>query len=125
MTALLEVSGLVVRHPVAGGLLGQARWIEAVAGADLALSGGRTLALVGESGSGKTSLGRAVMGLLPVASGSIRFEGRELREANPKERRRIAMVFQDAVASLSPRLTVGAVIGEPLTVEGVPRAERL
>src|SRR5262249_27241226 len=68
------------------------------------------------------------MGLLPAAAGSIRFEGRELRDRSAEDmrrmRRRMAMVFQDPIASLSPRLTVGALISEPLIVDGVSRRER-
>jgi oligopeptide/dipeptide ABC transporter ATP-binding protein len=136
MSPLLEVAGLVVRYRFAGGLFGTSigtgpgasGWIEAVAGASLELFEGRTLALVGESGSGKTTLGRAIMGLLPASAGTIRFEGRDFRdltgEALRRQRRRIAMVFQDPIASLSPRLTVGTLITEPLTVDAVARAER-
>jgi oligopeptide/dipeptide ABC transporter ATP-binding protein len=128
MSPLLEVEGLVVRYRFAGGpsgsLLSGAGWVEAVAGAALRLAGGRTLALVGESGSGKTTLGRAIMGLLPVAAGSIRFDGCDLRKAGIAARRRMAMVFQDPIASLSPRLTVGSLITEPLVVDGASRRER-
>ena len=84
---------------------------------------GQTLALVGESGSGKTTLARAVDGLQPAASGSIRFEGRELRDLPKKDwkplRRKMSMMFQDPVGSLSPRLSVRSLLAEPFAIHGL------
>ncbi|TCC08306.1 ATP-binding cassette domain-containing protein [Kribbella soli] len=77
-----------------------------------------TLGLVGESGSGKTTIGRAILGLVPVGSGSIRFDGRELIGMPRRERRRLSddiqVVFQDPYSSLNPSMTVEDILVEPL-----------
>ncbi|MDN3681234.1 ABC transporter ATP-binding protein [Vibrio tapetis subsp. quintayensis] len=92
---------------------------EAVKGISLVLKQGETLGIVGESGSGKSTLGRALIGLLP-SSGSIQFKGQDLTTLSNKERfalkKDIQMVFQDPYGSLSPRMTVGDIITEGLTV---------
>jgi len=79
---------------------------------------GEIVGLVGESGSGKTTIGRAAVGLLPVAEGSMRVLGSELAVASPKElreiRKQIGIVFQDPGSSLNPRFPIGQSIGEPL-----------
>ncbi|MFO1059250.1 MAG: ABC transporter ATP-binding protein [Dongiaceae bacterium] len=127
MSALLEVEDLRVRFRVAG-LLGSAlrggpTHIEAVAGVSFALDEGRTLALVGESGSGKTTIARAIIGLLPVQSGRIRFAGQDITgrgdAAMRPVRRDMAMMWQDPVGSLSPRLTVRSLLSEPFRVHGL------
>jgi peptide/nickel transport system ATP-binding protein len=83
---------------------------------------GTTLALVGESGSGKSSLGRALVGLTPIAHGRVLFDGTEPLARNPRGdkafHRDVAMMFQDPVSSLSPRRTVEALITEPFVVHG-------
>jgi len=112
---LLGVRNLVVNYPAAGS---RRRAITAVRDVSLEIGPGRILALVGESGSGKTSLARAVLRLLPVTSGALLFkghnlaalEGRPLREI----RRSIQAVFQDPLASLSPRRSVLQALLEPL-----------
>ncbi len=81
---------------------------------------GETLGLVGESGSGKTSLGRALVGLTPIHSGRILFDGRDSSMFNKKQwkeiRQEVQIVFQDPYASLNPRMTAGNAIAEPLVV---------
>ncbi|MER7250751.1 ATP-binding cassette domain-containing protein [Kribbella sp. NPDC000426] len=81
-----------------------------------------TLGLVGESGSGKTTIGRAVLGLVPVSSGSIRFDGQELVGMSRRERRRLSddiqVVFQDPYSSLNPSMTVEDILVEPLVARG-------
>lgn len=123
MSALLEVNDLRVSFPLRGGLPGRTRSIEAVAGVSLQLQAGETLGIVGESGSGKTTLARAITGLVPVSAGSVRFEAQELvgldQRAFQGIRRRVAMMFQDPVGSLSPRLTVRSLITEPFKIHGI------
>jgi oligopeptide/dipeptide ABC transporter ATP-binding protein len=127
MNALLEVEGLHVRFeltgPVKARLLGlKHRFLDAVLDVSFTLAAGTTLALVGESGSGKSTLGRALIGLVPLRRGRVRFDGREPlkegRAALTGYRRQVAMMFQDPVASLSPRLTVKSLITEPLVIHG-------
>jgi len=126
MTSLLEVSDVVIRFPaqnrIAAKLSGQPSSIEAVAGVSFALEAGRTYALVGESGSGKTTLARAITGLVPIHSGRIEFAGRTIsgltETALRPVRREIAMIFQDPIGSLSPRLTVRSILAEPFKVHG-------
>ena len=127
MPPLLEVEDLTVRFRTMGVLRqavtgGRAPFVEAVAGVSLELEPARTLALVGESGSGKTTLGRALIGLVEPSSGRIRFDGadRPGRSASAwkRWRRQMAMMFQDPVGSLSPRLAVRALVSEPLAIHG-------
>ncbi len=119
MSTLLEGRGLVVRYPLAGGLLRQ-RWLTAVDGASLVIQAGGALGVVGESGCGKSTLGRALIGLVPVAGGELHFAGERVdgrtRAGWRKLRRELQIVFQDPPGSLDPRLTVGQSVGEPLAV---------
>ena len=98
-------------------------FIDAVMGVSFTLGEGETLGLVGESGSGKTTLAVPIIGLASVFSGSIKFSGRELVGLPPSAfkniRRDIAMMFQDPVASLSPRKTVRSLVTEPFKIHGV------
>ena len=101
--------------------------VRAVDGVSLTVTAGPFgIGLVGESGSGKTTVGRAILRLVPAAGGTISFEGQDvlrLRGRRLLEYRRAAqLVFQDADNSLDPRQRVGAAIGEVLTVHGLPRA---
>ena len=95
------------------------QYFEAVKGISLELKQGETLGIVGESGSGKSTLGRALIGLLP-STGKIAFKGQNMAELSNKERfalkKNVQMVFQDPYGSLSPRMTVGDIITEGLTV---------
>lgn len=99
-------------------------------GISLALKQGETLGIVGESGSGKSTLGRALIGLLP-STGKIQFKGQDLALLTDKERfalkKDVQMVFQDPYGSLSPRMTVGEIITEGLTVHQpqMNKAERM
>ena len=118
---LLVVRDLVKRFPVRRGLLGRpAAWVHAVDGVSLDLGRRETLGLVGESGCGKTTTGRAILRLIEPDAGSIRVEGRELRDlsraAMRQERTRLQIIFQDPYSSLNPRLTVQEIIGEGLRV---------
>jgi oligopeptide transport system ATP-binding protein len=104
----------------AGGFSRAARRIVAVDGVSLELAAGETLAIVGESGSGKTTLARLLMRLEEPDGGTIRFDGADFLAARGAGRRALRremqMVFQDPYASLDPRLSVEAQVGEPLEI---------
>ena len=120
--ALLTISGLKVHFPVKRGLIFDRTVgvIKAVDGVSFSIKPGETLGLVGESGSGKTTTGRAILQLVKSTEGSVTFEGRDLVTLNNNSmrqmRRRLGMVFQDPYGALNPRMTAGAIIGEPLVV---------
>jgi ABC-type glutathione transport system ATPase component len=101
------------------GMFGAARELAAVDGVSLEVRQGETLGVVGESGSGKSTLARAVLKLLPADAGTVTLMGRDIthadRDAIQAARRDLQIVFQDPLASLDPRMTVGASIAEPLT----------
>jgi peptide/nickel transport system ATP-binding protein len=122
--SLLEVQEVSVDYRGRGW---RASPFRALRDVSLDLRRGETVGLVGESGSGKTTLGRAILGLVPVASGSIRFEGREIHGLGRRDRRRLApeiqVVFQDPYSSLNPAMTVSDILTEPLEAQAVPAAE--
>ena len=126
---LLEAVNLSVTFRLPSGLLRAAQAINAVDGVSLQLRRGETLGIVGESGCGKTTLGRALLKLVP-ATGALVYDGIDLaplsRAAMRPLRRHLQIVFQDPWGSLSPRLSVGAVVGEGLLVHeaGLARAQR-
>ena len=133
---LLEVEDLVVRYPIARGLVGTVARsprlaVNAVEGVSLRVEAAELVALVGESGCGKTTTAQAVLRLVEPEDGSIRFDGRELTGLGTKElrplRRRMQMVYQDPYESLDPRLRVRAAVEEPLLIHGLggSKAERL
>jgi oligopeptide/dipeptide ABC transporter ATP-binding protein len=133
--SLLEVRHLRVRFPVRRGLFAPARqFVHAVEDVSFTLEAGETLGLVGESGCGKTTLGRAVLRLIPATSGQILLDGEDLtvlRGATLRARRRkFQMVFQDPFNSLDPRMTIGSSIGEALDIhrlaaDDTARAQRI
>jgi oligopeptide/dipeptide ABC transporter ATP-binding protein len=126
VTALLEVEDLHVRFrtagPVRAALSGiNNPFLDAVLDVSFVIAPGTTFALVGESGSGKTTLARALTGLVAIRSGRIRFAGVDLPRnaaALSRWRRDVAMMFQDPVASLSPRYTVKSLLAEPFRIHG-------
>ena len=130
--AILEVHDLRCCFPIMRGLFSQARgFVRAVDGVSLAVLRGKTLGLVGESGCGKTTLGRAILRLLPAGttSGRVVFDGVDLFELDAKSlratRRHLQIIFQDPVGSLNPRMTVGAIVAEPLAVHKIARGQAL
>ena len=127
MTPVLDLQHLSVDLPGAG-FLSRIR-LSILCDVSLSVARGESVALVGESGSGKTTLARAVLGLQPVSGGTIAFEGERVegRPGLARLRRAASMMFQDATASLSPRLTVGYLVTEPLRIHGqpLPDPERL
>ena len=127
--AVLEVEGLVKHHPLLAGTLLRRRvgTVYAVDGVDFTVREAETLALVGESGCGKTTTLLEVMNLVAPQAGRIRVCGRDVADLDKAARRAlrrdVQIVFQDPMASLDPRLPVGAIIAEPLTAHALPRAE--
>jgi oligopeptide/dipeptide ABC transporter ATP-binding protein len=126
---LLEVRHLKKHFAVGGSLLGRGRgWVKAVDGVDFTINKGETLGLVGESGCGKTTTSKLLLAAEEPTGGVIAFEGRNLADFNAKElmdyRRKVQVVFQDPYSSLSPRMRVGDIIGEPIvTHERLSRQE--
>jgi peptide/nickel transport system ATP-binding protein/oligopeptide transport system ATP-binding protein len=120
--AVLEVRNLVKHFPITGGDIIRRRVgeVHAVCDVSFDLFPRSTLGLVGESGSGKSTIGRCLLRLHEPTAGSVRFEGRDVLAMKPKEmrrlRRELQIVFQDPYASLDPRMTVGAIVAEPLRV---------
>jgi oligopeptide transport system ATP-binding protein len=114
---LLEARDIVVTYMQPTGLLTRAWRVQAVDGVDLTLRRGQTLGIVGESGSGKSTLARALLRLTPC-TGRLTFEGRDLQALNARAlrplRRKMQLIFQDPFGSLSPRLSIGAIITEGL-----------
>jgi peptide/nickel transport system ATP-binding protein/oligopeptide transport system ATP-binding protein len=124
----LEVTNLVKRFPIRGGLLGRAQaYVDAVSDVSFSVASGETLGLVGESGCGKSTTARSVLRLLEPTSGSVRFEGQELVGLSAAEmrplRRQMQIVFQDPYASLNPRWQINETIGEAMVVHGVGKKE--
>ncbi len=126
---VLKVDDLTVRFDVTGGLLNRvtAR-VHAVEGVSFDIRAGETLALVGESGCGKSTIGKALLGLVPW-QGSVLINGRQTRGMGPARlkpvRRDIQMVFQDPGASLDSRMTVGDQVAEPLLIHGLASGSEL
>jgi oligopeptide transport system ATP-binding protein len=119
--SLLRVENVSVAFPVSrrNGWPWQAPLtLQAVSDVSLEVAAGETLGLVGESGSGKSTLARAILGTVPTSDGVVRWRGEALTALSPTERRRfgrdIQMVFQDPLAALNPRMTIGEIVAEPL-----------
>jgi oligopeptide transport system ATP-binding protein len=119
---LVEVKNLKKYFPITRGVIFQRRIgdIKAVDDVSFTINKGETLGLVGESGSGKTTIGRSLIRLHEPTAGEIKFDGQDLLALDTKGmrglRRHMQIIFQDPYASLNPRMTIGAIIGEPLEV---------
>ncbi|MDI3196017.1 ATP-binding cassette domain-containing protein [Pseudarthrobacter sp. AL07] len=119
---LLEIKDLVTEFPMKGWRRPPFRALHSV---NLDVKPGETVGLVGESGSGKTTIGRAVLGLAPVTSGSINFDGQDISRFGSRERRSLSkdiqVVFQDPYTSLNPAMTIEDILAEPLIVQGLDK----
>ena len=126
---LLDVRDLTKHFPVGNRLLGGTQgWVKAVDGISFSINSGETLGLVGESGCGKTTTSKLILAAEKPTAGAIEFEGRNIANLRDKDlmdyRRKVQVVFQDPYSSLSPRMRVGDIIGEPIDAhERLTRAE--
>jgi peptide/nickel transport system ATP-binding protein len=121
---VLEVSNLVTHFDIRSGVFGRvSARVHAVQDVSFSLRAGETLALVGESGCGKSTTARSVLRLVEPNSGTVLFEGQDVRALDHRAlraaRRRMQMIFQDPFASLNPRKTVGSALAEPMVVHGL------
>ncbi|MEK6407120.1 MAG: dipeptide ABC transporter ATP-binding protein [Acidobacteriota bacterium] len=121
---LVEVRNLTKHFPVGSGLLGIGRdAVRAVDDVSFSIRRGETFGLVGESGCGKSTTGRCILRLIEPTSGGVSFDGQDLLALSSNDLRRlrrdIQIIFQDPYSSLNPRMTVGRIVGEPLTIHRI------
>ncbi|WP_417900746.1 dipeptide ABC transporter ATP-binding protein [Bacillus haimaensis] len=126
-SALVEIKNLQKHFSISGGT------VKAVDGVDLTIHQGETVGLVGESGCGKSTIGKTAIRLLEATAGEVLFDGKNIFSLSPREmkalRKEVQIIFQDPYASLNPRMTIEAIIGEPLdihqTLKGKARKDRI
>lgn len=126
---LLSVRNLKKHFAVSGGVFArEVDRVHAVDGVSFDIGKGETLGLVGESGCGKSTTGRCILRLIEPSSGEVWFEGADITRLGPDAmralRRDMQIIFQDPYASLNPRLTVGAIVGEALQIHGLAKSRR-
>jgi len=126
---LLRVNNLVKHFPVRGGIFSRTvDWVHAVDGVSFEVEAGETLGLVGESGCGKSTTGRCILRLIEPTSGEVWFDGKNVIELDAASLRAMCremqIIFQDPYASLNPRMTVGAIIGEALVIHNLTKTRR-
>jgi len=127
--SLVKVEDLKTHFPIRKGLFSKvAAWVKAVDGVSFDIPAGQTLGLVGESGCGKTTVGRTLLRLIPATSGQVTFDGKDVFNLSSGElrplRRDMQLIFQDPFGSLNPRMTVGNIVGESLTVHGIAKGQQ-
>ena len=126
---LLSVKNLKKHFAVSGGVFArEVDRVHAVDGVSFDIGKGETLGLVGESGCGKSTTGRCILRLIEPSSGEVWFEGADVTRLGPDAmralRRDMQIIFQDPYASLNPRLTVGAIVGEALQIHGLVKSRK-
>src|SRR5262244_2438602 len=128
-TPLLQVKNLKKYFPIRGGLFSrEVARVHAVDDVSFTIQRGETLGLVGESGCGKSTTGRCILRLIEPTAGEVWFEGTNVTALDKSELRALArdmqIIFQDPYASLDPRMTVGNIIGEALTIHGLANSRQ-
>ena len=117
---LLSLDNVSVQFAVGGGLFKAPQQLQAVREVSLTIHAGERLGIVGESGCGKSTLARAALGFVPAAQGRVLWRGQDIATLSDADRRRfraaVQIIFQNPLASLNPRMTVGDIIAEPLEV---------
>ncbi|MBL9055953.1 MAG: ATP-binding cassette domain-containing protein [Rhodobacteraceae bacterium] len=130
MTPVLEAQGLSVGYRISGGLLARSRVLPILHDINLRLEAGQTLGIVGESGCGKSTLGRALLHLIPRDGGQVLWNGDDpaslTRDTLRRRRAEMQIIFQDPIAALDPRMTLGQIVSRPLATfePGLSRADR-
>ena len=130
METLLKVENIVKHFPIYGGLFSkQVAAVKAVQNISFELKKGETLGLVGESGCGKSTLGRCLIRLIEPTSGKIFYKGEDITHVDANRlrdlRKNLQIIFQDPYASLNPRMTIGAILEEPLIIHNLYPDEKL
>jgi oligopeptide/dipeptide ABC transporter ATP-binding protein len=123
---LLEVNNLRKYFPIRGGIFSRVvANVKAVEDVSFAVKRGEVVGLVGESGSGKTTVGRTILRLIEPTSGEVKFDGVDITKVNKatmrEYRKRMQIIFQDPFASLNPRMSVGDIIGEAMTIHNLAK----